>query len=105
MIHLSAAQALVQIAPIRIFALNQRDLPIAFPTFQIFFTLNRLFDVFKGFKVHERLHAIALRESFNKPFLMLVNAAYKVVCYPDIKCAVSLARQDVNVVGHGWSLI
>ena len=93
-------QTLVEIVPLRVDGLNQLDLPLPLPVFDLLFAPDGLFDRCAGIKPDQRVHAVLLGEAFDQIIPVLIDTSHEIVCDAHIQGAISLARHDVNIERH-----
>src|SRR3546814_12720897 len=100
----SAAEAAPEVGPLRIVALDQVDLPRARPALQRLLAADCRLDAVKHIEIDEGLHALPLREAFDEPLAMLIDAAWQVVCHADVERAIGPAGKTIDVVRHAPQL-
>ena len=103
----SDADRLVQVVPFRILRLDQLDLPISLPLLELFLARNCGDRIVVDFEPDQLVDSISLREAGNRLALVLVHAANDVVRYAEVERSVSVACEEVDVVGpdlwmDGW---
>ena len=79
-----------------IVALNQIDLPLAWPFFHGLFALNGDSNLAEVFKPNERVNLVGLREAGNFSCLVLGNARNQIAGHADIECSVGFACQNID---------
>ncbi len=84
-----------QVAPLRIRAINQRDLPSSGPMLDILLTLDRERHCRVLLQINERLHMIPHRE-IAQSNLVFVQPFGNVIRDADIKCAAWFACKNVK---------
>ena len=68
-------QGWVKISPIRVFAFNQIDFPLALPLLDLPFPDQRRLKAFMGFEPHETVHTVFGGKAGDGPCFVLPNAA------------------------------
>jgi len=94
----SDSQIATQITPVEILLLNEINLPFTLVLLEPSFPIYCSMYIFEYFIIYEQLHAIFLGESGRQPLSMFPNALNKIVGNADIKRAVALACQNINVI-------
>ncbi len=100
------AQINCQINPLRVFRLNQIDLPWTMPVFQLFLSRDRVAHVVEYLKSDKVIHGIFRGISGRQFVAMLVQTLDQVRRYADVKRAVRLAGEyvDARLLGFAHSL-
>src|SRR5215813_7405974 len=99
-----------KILPAWIHLLDQCNLLLASPAFELFFTSDRLTDIVKAFVEDESDASACLRKPFNLSRFVLKNTKAKLPCNTDVQSA-GEARHDVHpvlvfaLVAHGNGII
>src|ERR1700689_1209460 len=75
---------------------NEVELLLAPPAFELFFPSDGFANVFVAFKVEQALAAVVRSEAFQRTLLMLKGALIQVACDANVKCA-CMAAEDVDV--------
>ena len=99
----------IEVLPVTIVALNQIDLPLAWPFFHGLFTMNGDSNVAEVFKPNERVNLVGLREAGNFSCLVLGNARNQITGHPDIECSIGFACQNIDGIlrssnGRRWTI-
>ena len=84
------------VLPVRIFLLDQLDLPVTFPAFQLLFAGDCFLRGGENLDVDEAIHAIRLYELGTSPAAMLIEPRADIVGDADVEGAVVAAGQDVE---------
>ncbi len=79
---------------------DQRSLPITAPAFEFLFAGNRLKMIVEYFKINQLIDAIPSGEPGNDLRLVFGDTTNQVIRHADIKSALRLAGEDVNVKRH-----
>ena len=87
----------LQVIPLRIERLDQRDLLLSPPALDLLLPLDCITRAAEVLEVHKPLDAIPLRESGHQPLAMLRDAPGKVVRHADVQRA-RMIGHDVNEV-------
>ena len=82
-----------QIVPHRIIALDQLDLPVAFPFLDALFADDGVAHVFEAFDMDEPVDAILLGEARDQPVAVLDDACGKVACDAGVERSMKAAGQ------------
>ncbi len=85
-----------QINPLRVFRLNQIDLPWTMPIFQLFLSRDRAVHIVEHLKSDKVIHRIFRGISGRQFVAMLAKALDEVRRYADVKRAVRLAGEYVD---------
>src|SRR6185437_4944416 len=88
-----------QIPPSNIILLYQIHLPFPFVFLQTLLATDCLFDTVEDFVIDEQLHPISFCETRYHSLTVFPGASRKVVGDANIKRSISLACQDVDVIG------
>jgi hypothetical protein len=88
----------VEIIPVGIIFLDQRNLPRARPLFQPFLAFDGIFGVFKLLEVNEFHDIVFLGEAFDQFQLMLADAPDEIAGHTNVERAASAAGKNVDVV-------
>jgi len=90
----------VQIQPIWIALLDQRDLPLALPVLDLLFPVDRRFHGGCRFELDKQMYRVAVREAFDQPILVLMDASYQVAGHACVQRAILPAGHEVDEIGH-----
>ena len=85
-----------KIVPVRIFALDQVDLPLPMPVLQLLFAGDCALHVPEHFISDEAENGVATDKTARDALAMFVDAADKVRTNADVERAVRLAREEVD---------
>jgi hypothetical protein len=88
-----------QIAPIRIVALDQCNLPGALPFFQTLLAMDRELDLIERFEIDQPVNPVVAAEAGAGIRPMFMDAPHEIVGYADIERATNIARQDIDPIG------
>src|SRR6478735_479683 len=94
----------IQINPSGILLFDQTYLPVTPPFLELFLARDSADDIVVDFEPNQLVDVVSRREPASSFGPMLISAPHDVVCYAQIKRAVLLARQEINVIGHRISL-
>ena len=97
------AQPNRQIMPIGVLALDQIDLPLPMPAFQLLLAGNGAFHVAEQFVAHEAVDLVATGEAFDGFIAMMPQSANQVAGDAYVKRPMSLTGEDVNAGLALWS--
>ncbi len=89
-------QANSEIMPVRVFALDEVDLPLAVPTFQLLFSRNGRVHGVQHLISDETMDAVTLGETGQLAITMLPKSRGEIARDADIKCAVRFACENVD---------
>lgn len=92
------ARFVKQVLPLRIVLLNQIDLPLAFPAFHTFLSIDSIANIPVLLEIDQPVHPVFLGESFDGIGLVLMHPVQEVVGYADVQRAVLPAGQDIHKV-------
>jgi len=97
----------IKVDPLWILLFNQPNLPGPPPLLQFLLARNRGCGIVVDFKPDQLVDGISFREASNRLALVLVHAANDVVRYAEVERSVSVACEEVDVVGpdlwmDGW---
>ena len=90
-------QFIIQIPPLRIYLLNQPDLPRALPLLDLLLTDDGVADVGMLFKIHQAMDLILPGKALPHIGFMLPDALYQLAGDAGVERAVSSAGEDVDV--------
>ena len=85
-----------EIAPVRIQAFDERELPRSVPFLQLFLAPNRRFHRRMTFKPDESRHGVARRETWNSMGSMDIHATSQIRSDADVEGSVPLACENVD---------
>jgi hypothetical protein len=103
-------QAYGQVGPMRVKLVDQVDLPLPPPVFQLLFAVDRWLHLAKQLKMHKPINRIPGGEAGHHPIAMLPNARNQVRGHTNVERAIGLARKDVDAglfircVAAKWTL-
>ena len=89
-------QARGQVDPLRVFALDQIDLPLAVPALELLFPHNGTFHFAEQLIADEALDLVAAGEAGDDAVPMLPKPAEQVAGHANVERAVWLTRKDVD---------
>jgi len=94
-----------EVAPFRVRAVDEVDLPVAVPAFQLLFTRNGAFHVTEHFEVNEAIDIVARGEAGRATIAVLADPLHQVRRNTNVEGAVVPAGEDVDArvpfVRHG----
>jgi hypothetical protein len=90
----------MEVAPLRIVALDECEFPGAFPSLHLLFTQSRVGHGIVKLNVHEAIDSVPLGETRHGVSTMLEDATSEIGRHSDVKRAIATACEDVNA----WSL-
>src|SRR5450631_3255940 len=91
-------QQIAEIAPFEVLALDQHDLPVTFPSLQLFLAGDRFFGAVIGLDVDEAVNAIRFDKLGAFAVSMLLQPLPQGIGDPDIQGTMTPAREDVDVI-------
>ena len=94
-------QQIRSIGPFWIVFLDEPDLPVPIPLFQLLLALDCRFGIVECFDMNKAMDFVFADELRTNTETMLFKPLRNIVGYADIKRAVSTARKDVYAIGHG----
>ena len=89
-------QRWVKIGPMRVFAFDQIDFPVALPLLDLPFPDERCLKAFMAFEPHETVHAVFGGKAGDGACFVLPNAAREFEARTDVQRAVGLAGEEIN---------
>ena len=93
-----------EIDPVRIFAFDDVDLPLAVPALELLLARDGGMHVAEQLEPDERVNLIPRSEALHFAGAVLVESSYRVGCYADVQRAIWLACEDVDArLFHGRS--
>ena len=90
-------QQIAEIPPFKILALDQLDLPVALPPFQLLLASDCFIGAIIGFDVYQAEHAVCLDERGTLAVAMLFKPLLDGVRHADVEGAVASAGENVDV--------
>jgi hypothetical protein len=94
-----------KIAPLRVVALDQFQLPCPAPLFNVLFAQNGVRHRLVKFHMDQKMDAILLGKAVGGARLVRPGSAKNVARHPDVESTVPLAGKNVNArVFHDWSV-
>ena len=96
----SGVDSLIQIQPIGVVLLDQRQFPGARPVLDVLLALQGVPDVVEFLVVDQSVDTISLCETIGRALPVLPSSAREIVRHADVQGAVPSTGQDVDVVGH-----
>ena len=94
-----------KIVPIGVGVLDQIDLPLPVPSFELSFTKDRAFHVAEQFVADEAMDAITASEAFDCSIAMLPDPADQIAGDTDVECPVRVAGKNIDarlaLLSHG----
>jgi hypothetical protein len=94
----------VEIAPVWVLAPNQVYFPIPLPLLDLLLSADRRFGGGVSLESHKLIDAVARRESRYSFAFVLPNALHEIGGHTDVKSAVRLSRENLDVVTHTAAL-
>lgn len=91
-------QFLPQVERLRIFRFYKLKLAFAPPPLNSLFAKDGFVDLLMRLEIHERLHAVPLRKTLNQALAMFLNTTKKIVGDANVKRAVALAGENVDII-------
>src|SRR5258707_12448001 len=91
-------QQIAEVAPFKVFALNQLDLPVTLPPLQLFLSADCLVRAIIGFDINEAVNAVGFDKRGAVAIAVLREALLEAIGHPDIQGPVTSARKNVDVV-------
>lgn len=88
-----------QIHPMRIFGVNQVDLPLPTPVLQLLLARNGRLHCAEGFKMHQRINGVFRRMPWDQALAMLRQSLQKIGRYANVNRAVMLAGKYIYAWG------
>ena len=85
-----------QVAPVRVVALDEVDLPAPAPPLQLLFAFDGGGHVSEQFESHEPVDSVARREAREPHGTMLMETREEIRSHPDIERALRLAGENVD---------
>ncbi len=95
-----AKQGNGQVNPLGIVTLDQVDLPVTLPLFQVLLARDRGFDVLLGFQPHQQLNAISAREARHSVRAVFIYAPEQIGGNADVNRPMFPTCVDVDVSTH-----
>ena len=89
-------QGWVKISPMRVFAFNQIDFPVALPLLDLSFPDQRCLKAFMGFEPHEPVNPVFRGKAGDSSCLVLPNAAREFEGRTDVKSAMRLSGEKID---------
>jgi hypothetical protein len=89
------AKARCQIGPMRVFAVNQVNLPRTVPVFQLFLACNRGVHIAKQLKTDKAVDGVFGGETIRHFAAMLLHTLHQIRRYADVKRAVNAAGEYI----------
>lgn len=90
------AQAHRKVTPFGVFGIDEIDLPISVPVFELFFARNGEVHRAERFEMNEAVDFIAAGETFGGSLSVLPDALGQIGCDANVECAHMLAGEDVD---------
>src|SRR5260221_12369789 len=94
--HALKRQVIIKVAPLRIIALDECELPLAPPTLDAHLAQDRIRHGVMEFDIDECMHAIFSGEACDRVRSMLEDPAREVTGNANIERAVAFTREDVD---------
>src|SRR5215471_513338 len=89
-------QGWVKISPVRVFAFNQIDFPVALPLLDLPFPDQRCLKAFMGFEPHETVHAVFGGKAGDGACFVLPNAAREFVGRTDVESPIGFSGEEID---------
>ena len=90
------AQPHRQVPPLRVFGVDQTDLPLSVPALELLLAQDRPLHVAEHLEVHEPVNLVSGREPGKQTFAVLDQPLQQVRGNADVDCAVVLVREQVD---------
>jgi hypothetical protein len=78
-------QQIAEVAPFKVLALNQLDLPVALPPFQLFLSADCFLRPIIGFDINEAINAVGFDKRGALAIAVLREALLQAIGHPDIQ--------------------
>src|ERR1019366_7567049 len=91
-------QQITEITPFEVLALDQLDLPVPLPPFQLLLAGDRFVRAVIGFDIDQTVNALGLNKRRAVTVSMLCQPLLQGIGHPDVQGPVTPARENVDVV-------